>query len=183
MVQNFSDQGLVDAVITVTEAKSLALRNIGHSFAGTVTDAVAIATEGSGDVRYAGSATEIGQRIHATVFFGTQQALMRQTGVIQRKKPSFFIQSSMGGAHWIEWEKKNCPYYPCHFEGQRCDFCYCPLYPCGDTTLGDWIEKPGKASVWSCTRCTLNHDPRVTSHLKRNPEASLEELKALFLKI
>lgn len=183
MVQNFSDQGLVDAVITVTEAKSLALRNIGHSFAGTVTDAVAIATEGSGDVRYAGSATEIGQRIHATVFFGTQQALMRQTGVIQRKKPSFFIQSSMGGSHWIEWEKKNCPYYPCHFEGQWCDFCYCPLYPCGDTTLGDWIEKPGKASVWSCTRCTLNHDPRVTSHLKRNPEASLEELKALFLKI
>ena len=48
LVQDFHDQALVDAVITVTEAKALALRDAGFDFAGTVTDAVLIASEGSG---------------------------------------------------------------------------------------------------------------------------------------
>lgn len=182
ITRNFSDQGLIDAVITATEAKSQALRNSGHSFSGTVTDAVLIATEGTGDVRYAGSATGIGWKIHESVLFGVEEALLRQSGTITRTKPSFFIWSGIGGPHWVEWEKEHCPYYPCHFKGQRCDFCYCPLYPCGDTTLGDWIEKPDKPPVWGCTRCTLNHDPGVTRHLLNNPEASLQELKAIFSK-
>ena len=54
LVQGFHDQALVDAVITVTEAKALALRDAGFGFVGTVTDAVLIASEGSGPIRYAG---------------------------------------------------------------------------------------------------------------------------------
>lgn len=41
--------GLLDAIITVTEAKSLALSRMEYGFAGTVTDAVIIASEGEGD--------------------------------------------------------------------------------------------------------------------------------------
>ena len=31
---------------------------------------------------------------------------------------------------------RECEFYPCHFEGQYCDFCYCPFYPCGDSSTG-----------------------------------------------
>ncbi len=179
LVQDFHDQALVDAVITVTEAKALALRDAGFDFAGTVTDAVLIASEGSGPIRYAGSATRIGQMIHEGVYAGVTKALLRQADT-KKRGPSFFIRSGMGGPHWFLWEKEHCKYYPCHYEGQCCDFCYCPLYPCQDTTLGDWIEKPGRSPVWACTRCLLNHHPQVTRHLIRNPEASLLELKTLY---
>lgn len=48
-----------------------------------------------------------------------------------------------------------CGYYPCHEEGQHCDFCYCPFYPCGDkSTGGRWIK--GK-NVWSCEDCMWVH--------------------------
>jgi adenosylcobinamide hydrolase len=181
-IQDFLDQALVDAVITVTEAKGLALFDAGHNFAGTVTDAVIIASEGTPRIRYAGSGTEPGRRIHEAVYVGVTKALLRQSDT-KRKKPSFFIRSGIGGHHWVLWDKEHCPYYPCHFAGQRCDFCYCPLYPCGDTTLGDWIEKPGQAPVWACTRCVLNHHPAITHHLLKNPEASLAELKSLYSKI
>ncbi len=180
VTENFHDQALVDAIITVTEAKSLALLDTGHECMGTITDAVLIATEGAGEIRYAGSGTEIGQRMHETVYVGVREALARQIG--SHKKPSFFIRSGIGGHHWVLWEKGHCPYYPCHGEGQRCDFCYCPLYPCGDIALGDWVQKSGKKPVWACTRCVLNHHPVVTQHLLRNPEASLLELKSLFSK-
>ena len=94
--------------------------------------------------------------------------------------PSFHIHSTIGGDRWIEWQKKGCPYYPCHFKGQRCDLCYCPLYPCEDETLGEWtIGSRGR--VWSCVPCTLNHQSSVVHHLRRNPEATSSELKALLL--
>lgn len=174
-----SDQGLLDAMITATEAKTLAMREVGYISAGTLTDAVIIATEDPGLVRYAGSATVFGRRIHESVKYGVQEAVSRWSGNVVRTAPSFFIRSRIGGNHWVEWQKKKCPYYPCHYEGQRCDLCYCPLYPCGDITLGDWISKGSRNPVWSCVRCTLNHDPLITRHLMDNPEASLGELKAL----
>lgn len=182
LTRNFSDQALVDAVITATEAKVMGLMKSGYHFAGTVTDAVIIATEKPGTISYAGSATDAGQKIHGAVLFGICEALKRKNTGNSDNSPSLFVRSSIGGDHWVKWEKKGCPYYPCHFEGQRCEYCYCPLYPCGDTTLGDWIVKPEKEPVWGCTRCSLNHEPGITRHLMRNPEASLIELKAFFKK-
>ncbi|HWQ64388.1 MAG TPA: cysteine-rich small domain-containing protein [Methanospirillum sp.] len=93
---------------------------------------------------------------------------------------SFHIHTTIGGDRWIEWDKKGCPYYPCHFRGQRCDFCYCPLYPCEDETLGEWTTgSRSSGRVWSCAPCTLNHQPVVVHHLRRNPEASSSELISL----
>jgi precorrin-3B C17-methyltransferase len=48
-----------------------------------------------------------------------------------------------------------CEYYPCHSHPQNCTFCYCPFYPCGDSsTGGHWIKEKG---VWSCENCEWIH--------------------------
>lgn len=53
--------------------------------------------------------------------------------------------------------RRECDFYPCHFDGQYCDLCYCPFYPCGDSsTGGNWIK--GK-NVWNCKDCVWIHTP------------------------
>ncbi|RLI34356.1 hypothetical protein DRO53_03770 [Candidatus Bathyarchaeota archaeon] len=52
----------------------------------------------------------------------------------------------------------DCEYYPCHFEGQDCTWCFCPFYPCGDPqTGGEWL----KGRIWSCSNCNWIHRPEV----------------------
>jgi len=165
-------------IITATEAKSEALRGLGHPFYGTPTDAVIIASEGVVVHPSAGILTEVGHRIHAAVLFGIPEALRRHEGVVTREASSYFIFSRFGGDHWVEWLPKACPYYPCHFEGQRCEFCYCPFYPCGDESLGQWVRSSSRnGPVWNCAGCTLLHQPGIADYLIQNPEASLRELK------
>ena len=176
--QGMSDAALAGAIITATEAKSEALRGLGHPFYGTPTDAVIIASEGVVVHPSAGIHTEVGHRIHAAVLFGIPEALRRHEGVVTREASSYFIFSRFGGDHWVEWLPKACPYYPCHFEGQRCEFCYCPFYPCGDESLGQWVRSSSRnGPVWNCAGCTLLHQPGIADYLIQNPEASLRELK------
>lgn len=170
---------LLGAIVTATEAKTEALRVLGHAFTGTPTDAVVIACEGEVSHEYTGRATPIGERIRACVLQGVQESLRRSSGEVVRSRPSFFIYSRHGGGHWVEWNPEGCPYYPCHFEGQRCDFCYCPFYPCMDESLGDLIEGTDGRKVWACTRCRLLHEEKIADYAKKNPEASLQELKHL----
>ncbi|MDW7732762.1 MAG: aminotransferase class I/II-fold pyridoxal phosphate-dependent enzyme [Methanolobus sp.] len=55
-----------------------------------------------------------------------------------------------------------CSYYPCHFQGQDCTFCFCPFYACEDEkTGGFWIDSATGGKVWSCEHCTLLHQPKV----------------------
>jgi adenosylcobinamide hydrolase len=179
--EGLSDAALLETIITATEAKAQALHDLGYDFSGTTTDAVAVATECSSASThtYAGTLTEVGRRVYAAVMHGVQQALKRYEGEIQRERPSFFIFSRYGGEHWVEWQQEDCPYYPCHFAGQCCDFCYCPFYPCEDEELGEWVESSSGGNIWGCARCTLLHIPEVAEYVKRNPEASLSELKRL----
>ncbi len=59
-----------------------------------------------------------------------------------------------------------CPYYPCHFEGQDCTFCFCPFYPCEDSrTGGNWIESSSGGQVWSCLNCNIVHEEKVVDEL------------------
>jgi threonine-phosphate decarboxylase len=56
----------------------------------------------------------------------------------------------------------DCEYYPCHFKGQDCTFCFCPFYPCEDTrTGGKLISKSTGGTVWSCIDCRLIHDGKI----------------------
>ncbi|APH38373.1 aminotransferase class I/II-fold pyridoxal phosphate-dependent enzyme [Methanohalophilus halophilus] len=64
-----------------------------------------------------------------------------------------------------------CPYYPCHFKGQDCTFCFCPFYPCKDErTGGRWICRSSGGKVWSCEKCGL-------VHRKQNVQNLLDVLK------
>ncbi|MCK8518654.1 adenosylcobinamide amidohydrolase [Methanoculleus sp. 7T] len=179
--EGMPDAALLETIVTATGAKAQALHDLGYDFPGTTTDAVAVACERDASCAhtYAGTLTEIGRRVHAAVLYGVPEALARQLGKVRRSDPSFFIYSRYGGEHWVEWQKEGCPYYPCHFPGQRCDYCYCPYYPCNDEELGEWVESSSGGRVWSCTKCTLLHVPEVADYVKRNPEAALAELKRL----
>lgn len=56
----------------------------------------------------------------------------------------------------------DCEYYPCHFEGQDCTFCFCPFYPCEDKrTGGELIQRPTGGTVWSCAGCRLIHEGEI----------------------
>jgi precorrin-3B C17-methyltransferase len=69
----------------------------------------------------------------------------------------------------VEGPNFECDYYPCHEGGVNCTFCYCPFYPCGDSsTGGKWIKEKG---VWSCEDCTWIHeDKTVDCIMKKFPE-------------
>ncbi len=60
-------------------------------------------------------------------------------------------------------EKGECKYYPCHFEGQDCSFCFCPFHPCLIYETGG--ELKGNA-IWSCMKCDLIHKPDVVQEIK-----------------
>lgn len=175
--EGMTEGALLETIIIATEAKADALRSAGHSFSGTPTDEMVVSFEGEVRHEYAGILTDLGTRVYAAVRFGVGEALKRHNGEIVREKPSLFVYSRFGGEHWAEWLPENCPYYPCHFEGQACDFCYCPFYPCGDETLGESMTSSTNGIVWNCSRCTLLHEPEVASYLKKHPGASLTELK------
>nr|MDO8079755.1 bifunctional adenosylcobinamide hydrolase/alpha-ribazole phosphatase CbiS [Candidatus Freyarchaeota archaeon] len=56
-----TDGALVNAVITITEAKSVALRNLGFNAGGTTTDSVVVVCPTEGEkLKYAGTGTDIG---------------------------------------------------------------------------------------------------------------------------
>ena len=62
--------------------------------------------------------------------------------------------------------RKTCEYYPCHFEGQNCTFCFCPFYPCeNERTGGKWIESSRGGRVWSCVDCHLVHNKETAQKI------------------
>jgi adenosylcobinamide hydrolase len=156
---------------------------MGYDFAGTTTDEVVVlydknTDKNSGAVvhEYAGTLTDCGSRVYTCVKNGISEAIKRHEEIIPVTKPSFFIFSTRDGLKMTLWQKKGCQYYPCHFKGQRCELCYCPFYPCEDTSLGEWFSSP-ENKVWSCKRCLLNHYPEIVRQIQKNPEINLEELK------
>jgi len=172
--EGMTDSALLETIMVATEAKAEAML-AGGRVSGTPTDAVITACEGEIKHQYAGRITEPGQRVRDAVLKGVPEALRRyESGTV--KEPAFFIWSRFKGEHWLEWSPHNCPYYPCHFPGQSCDFCYCPFYPCKDEELGDWSESSTFGRVWNCSRCTLLHEPAVADYLIKNPDAPLAEL-------
>ena len=78
--------------------------------------------------------------------WGKEQAKSELQHVIEKAS-----EEGIGG-------RKTCEYYPCHFEGQNCTFCFCPFYPCeNERTGGKWIESSRGGKVWSCVDCHLVH--------------------------
>ncbi len=65
---------------------------------------------------------------------------------------------------WIG-SNTSCPYYPCHFQGQDCTFCYCPFYPCNDEDLGNMLTGKRGNQVWACSDCLLIHTGPVCRYI------------------
>lgn len=176
--EGMTDAALLETIMTGTAAREGILHSLGRPTGGTPSDGIVVACEGEVEHGGGGTMTEIGMRLSEAVRFGVQEALARHEGRITRSRPSFFIYSRFQGDHWVEWLPEDCPYYPCHFPGQRCEFCYCPFYPCGDESLGQWVKSASKNDlVWNCSTCTLLHEPEIADYLLENPEAPLAELK------
>lgn len=177
--EGFSDAALLETIITATEAKAHALKLLGRDFTGTTSDAVITACElGETKHTYAGTFTEPGKRVYSAVLKGVTEAIKRHEKTVVRNRPSYFIYSRYGNTGWFEWIKEDCPYYPCHFEGQECDFCYCPFYPCKDESLGEWVESSSDGEpIWACSNCLLLHKKETAEYLKKHPDAELSELK------
>lgn len=174
--EGMTDGALLAAILTAGEADFEALTREGYTGC-YLHGSVAIASEGPAIHDDGESCSPAGNRIRACILKGLPEAIGRSTGKTVRAKPSLFVYSRFGGEHWVEWQAAGCPYYPCHFEGQRCDYCYCPLYPCGEEDLGQWVESSAGGKVWNCARCTLIHEEPVATHLEKNPEATLAELR------
>ena len=77
MERNLSEGAMAGAIITATEAKGLALLEMGYDFLGTTTDAVIVAYEKqpADYMDYAGPYTEIGKKITMGVIEGVKQGI------------------------------------------------------------------------------------------------------------
>ena len=61
---------------------------------------------------------------------------------------------------------ETCDYYPCHFTGQDCTWCFCPFYPCEDGQIGgEWVDKEDGRRIWGCSRCHWIHNSEVAKEL------------------
>jgi adenosylcobinamide hydrolase len=189
-----SEGALAGAVITATEAKAKALFEMGFDFTGTTTDAVAVLAEepqthvcGPMFYEYSGTGTDIGLSIYRCVRKGVEEGIKRQhpaVGDENHRSRIFAYAVSKSGPRWIEHPRKDqgkglCEYYPCHYEGQDCTHCYCPLYPCEDPGLGEWIKSSRGYPVWTCKDCTLLHKKKAVEYLAKHPEATTKELNSL----
>ncbi|MEA2075984.1 MAG: cysteine-rich small domain-containing protein [Euryarchaeota archaeon] len=88
---------------------------------------------------------------------------------------------------------ETCDYYPCHFTGQDCTWCFCPFYPCEDEqTGGEWVRKKDGSRIWGCSDCYWIHHSEVAKELLAefkargienvdDIEERREELKEIFL--
>ncbi len=74
-----SEGAMAGAIITATEAKGLALMEMGYDFLGTTTDAVIVAYSklSSPYIEYAGSYTEFGEKITGTVVRCVKEGLRK----------------------------------------------------------------------------------------------------------
>jgi adenosylcobinamide hydrolase len=174
--EGMSDGALLETVMVATEAKAEAMLKLGLPLSGTPADTIMAACEGVEQHDSAGRLSDAGMRVREAVLHGIPAALTRYDTGIAADRPAFFIFSRIRGGHWIKWSPVNCPYYPCHFKGQSCDFCYCPFYPCRDEKLGQWTSGSNGGRVWNCARCRLLHEPKVAEYLRTYPGASLGEL-------
>ena len=71
---------------------------------------------------------------------------------------------------------RSCEYYPCHYDGMDCTFCYCPFYPCKDDRYGKYVENKKLGMVWDCSDCVMIHHPDVCRHtIERMRELGITE--------
>jgi hypothetical protein len=89
-----------------------------------------------------------------------------------------------GALEGIYGANYECKYYPCHFGGQDCSFCYCPFYPCLNYGFGGELRVAENGYIWSCENCWWIHEKgnveEVIFLLSRYPKQKLIEEDWIF---
>jgi len=155
--EGLSDNAIVQMMLTVKEALDIGTERSSAIPSPYTDDHVIVASEGAITHREAGKQSGPGKRVLESLTFAIPKVLDE---TCQEKGPATYVFSRLGGGHFVRWQPDACPYYPCHFPGQRCDYCYCPFYPCQDETLGQWVTGSHGGKVWNCSRCELLHIPK-----------------------
>lgn len=60
---------------------------------------------------------------------------------------------------------KACKCFPCHSKLEDCTFCYCPFYPCGDDSRGNFVYTKDRRKIWSCQNCNWIHKESVVDEI------------------
>lgn len=98
-----------------------------------------------------------------------------------REKTLIEMFGALEGTYGPNFE---CRYYPCHFGGQDCSFCYCPFYPCLNYSLGGKMKVSNGGYVWDCTNCWWIHEndnvENIILSLSKYPRQKLIEEDWLF---
>jgi hypothetical protein len=89
-----------------------------------------------------------------------------------------------GALEGIYGPNYECKYYPCHFSGQDCSFCYCPFYPCLNYDFRGEFKVTENGYVWNCENCWWIHESEnvedVIFSLSKYPKQRLIEEKWIF---
>ena len=72
-----------------------------------------------------------------------------------------------------------CKFLPCHEGLQDCNFCFCPIYPCGNLEYGKWlVHRPStyeSERVWDCSQCTVFHKKENIEKVKEFMREMIDE--------
>ena len=79
--------------------------------------------------------------------------------------------------NYKHFENRGCEFYPCHFEGQNCMFCYCPLYWLPIDCDGEYTFLPG--GMKDCSACRIVHGKDGWEHVQKKLQESFEFLQNL----
>ncbi len=78
---------------------------------------------------------------------------------------------------------RDCEYYPCHFEGQDCTYCFCPFYPCEDEAKGEYIIGRKGSRVWTCKNCSDIHQAETVERIHQNLKGiNVDDMGAVYRK-
>ncbi len=84
---------------------------------------------------------------------------MRNINVLAKRHINEVLRSGK-----LRGSNKTCDSYPCHFEGQDCTWCYCPLYPCLNPN-GNYVTSGTGRRIWDCSRCEAVHEARTAREI------------------
>jgi L-threonine-O-3-phosphate decarboxylase len=99
-------------------------------------------------------------------FFGLDTRFIR-VSVRKRKDNQRLIEALKKQTQSGVKKGRECEYFPCHFEGQDCTYCFCPFYPCDDKELGHFISGRKGMPVWSCKDCRWIHEPETVRRIQK----------------
>jgi histidinol-phosphate aminotransferase len=97
-------------------------------------------------------------------FFGLDTRFIR-ISIRGRKDNQLLIKALKKQTNLGVKKGRECEYYPCHFDGQDCTYCFCPFYPCDDEELGRFILGKKGRKVWTCKDCLWIHEPETVQKI------------------